>query len=66
MEELTKVTGKTIKCMVEVSLRGLTAEDMKANTLKIKNKVKAPFIGLMGGNIWDNGLMESNMVEVLL
>ena len=55
MEEFSMALGKIIKCMVMVCSLGLMEESMKESTLKIKNKDKVPFNGLMEGSILVGG-----------
>ena len=55
-----KVLGKIIICMVKVSILGATVENMKANTIWIRNMAMEFTSGLMEGGMKDTGKMESN------
>ena len=61
MEELMKVPGKIIICMVRGYIHGVMVENMKENTIWIKNMVMVFTTGQMGGNMKVIGLMGSNM-----
>ena len=61
MEELMKVPGKIIICMVRGYIHGVMVENMKENTIWIKNMVMVFTTGQMGGNMKVIGLTGSNM-----
>lgn len=55
MEDCLLVIGFAIKCTVLVYLLGLTEEDIRENTLMIRNKDTEYLLGLMEDNMMEHG-----------
>lgn len=56
-----KVHGKIIICMVKASILGVMVENMRVNTIWIKNMAMEFTSGQMEEGMKDTGKMESNM-----
>jgi dTDP-4-dehydrorhamnose 3,5-epimerase-like enzyme len=64
MEDSTAEPGRIIICTEKVIILGKTGENMRVNTLTIKNMVMVFTPGQMAVNIMETGKTESSMEKV--